>query len=130
MNTDYIYVKDEVREIIRNVHSLKDRIDKLQKLKYKVFVVKKKYCWDYNIGLRKLTSVDHWQEKSDFYTASPCDLNKNWTAQNVEYSLYIQISSYNGRFRNVKYPTGTYFVVVSDKQLNQKLRRRKLNKIF
>jgi hypothetical protein len=130
MNSDFVYIKNEVRDIIRKFRSLKDRITELQRLKYIVFVKGNNYCWDYSDGVRKQSTVGHWREKSDFYDPSPCDLGKWWTFQNAEYSLYIQISSYNGRFRNVKYPKGTYYVVVSDKKLNQRIRKLKLQKIF
>ena len=129
MSPDYILVKNEVTDIIRNNQELKDRIEKLLELQYTVVAKAQNYCWNYSTGDRKWTNVGSSKEGAVYYDTIPIYLTDDWTEETVPYALYIQISRTNGRYPNVKYWNRTYYVVVPDVELKKRLRKLKLRNL-
>jgi hypothetical protein len=130
MDENYIHILNEVNEILTCNHSLKTRIEMCLQMGYNIIAKKNQYCWNYSTGDRKWTLVESSYEGAAFYAMSPYRLLDNLVEENMEYSYYFQISSTDGRFRHVKYTHCTYYAVVSEKELNQRLRKMKLKKIF
>jgi hypothetical protein len=129
INPDYTYVINEVTDIIRNNQELKDRIDKLLQLDYTVIAKAENYCWNYSTGDRKWTNVGSSKEGAAYYDTIPIYLTDEWTEETIPCALYIQVSRTNGRYPNVTYWNRTYYVVVSDIELKQRLRKLKLRKL-
>ncbi|MEI8045846.1 MAG: hypothetical protein WCI92_00600 [Bacteroidota bacterium] len=130
MNNNYIHIKDEINKILTSNNSLKVRIEKLAQMGYVIIAKSDGYCWNYSTGDRKWTLVESSYEGAAFYAMSPYRLLDDLVEENMEYSYYFQISSTMGRFRHVKYTNCTYYAVVSEKELNQRLRKMKIKKIF
>jgi hypothetical protein len=129
MKPDDTYVINEVTDIIRNNHELKDRIEKLLEREYTVVAKAENYCWNYLTDDRKWTTVGSSKEGATYYDTIPICLTDDWTEGTVPCALYIQISRTNGRYQNVKYWNRTYYVVVSKVELTQRLRKQKLRNI-
>jgi hypothetical protein len=123
------YIKNEVKAILQANHSVKDRIDNLLELNYSVIVVRENTCWKYPDGIHKLVYLYFSKCGFEYYGTSPWGQGEDTSSASIGKSLYIQISGYYGRFKNVKYSYCTYFVEVPEKNLTQFIRKRKLKKI-
>ena len=130
MNEACTQIINDVRTVLNENHAVKDRIEKLLQYHYNVIYVRKNKCWEYTGGVQKLVYLNPYQDcGTDYIGMSPYDTAQVPPPKKTEHSLFIQISGFEGRFKDVKFSYCTYYVVIPDNQYSQYVRKIKLRKV-